>query len=194
MAQRAEYRSSRRSRKLIKKAFAKLLHEKELSKITVTDIINEAEISRGTFYAHYPDVYGLFEKIESEELEILMGFLDQVGYDELISNPAPVISATLDYINQDLEYYRLLFLSKNANLFMLKLKELLTNRIINDPTITTVYCQSPEEAAVYVSFFSTAIACVFVDWLRGDFDISLEELSAISSKILHNCFSAKPEA
>ena len=65
MAQkRAEYRSSRRSKNMIKKAFAKLLHEKDISKITVTDIIKEAEISRGTFYAHYPDVYGLLSKLK----------------------------------------------------------------------------------------------------------------------------------
>ena len=35
-------RNALRSQKLIKKAFAKLLHEKELSKITVSDIVKEA--------------------------------------------------------------------------------------------------------------------------------------------------------
>ena len=29
---------------------------KDLSKITVTDIVNRADINRATFYAHYPDV------------------------------------------------------------------------------------------------------------------------------------------
>ena len=76
---KAEYRSSIRSKNLIKKALAKLLHEKDLSKITVSDIIRESDISRGTFYAHFPDVAGVVEQIEKEELEKVMALFD--GYD-----------------------------------------------------------------------------------------------------------------
>lgn len=65
---KAEYRSSIRSKNLIKKALAKLLNEKDLSKITVSDIIREADISRGTFYAHFPDVAGVVEQIERRSL------------------------------------------------------------------------------------------------------------------------------
>ena len=39
MREKAEYRSSIRSRRLIRQAFVELLQEKELEKITVTDII-----------------------------------------------------------------------------------------------------------------------------------------------------------
>lgn len=52
---RTEYRNATRSKLLIKKAFIDLLKEKPASKVTVTDIILEANISRGTFYAHYLD-------------------------------------------------------------------------------------------------------------------------------------------
>lgn len=53
---KAEYRSAIRSRKLIKEALADLLQEKPLDKITVTDVVNRAQINRGTFYAHYADI------------------------------------------------------------------------------------------------------------------------------------------
>ena len=53
---KAEYRSAVRSRKLIKAALADLLQEKPLDKITVTDVVNRAQINRGTFYAHYTDI------------------------------------------------------------------------------------------------------------------------------------------
>ena len=50
--------SSKKTRKLIKKAFAELIHEKkELSKITVTELVKRADITRSTFYTHYDDIY-----------------------------------------------------------------------------------------------------------------------------------------
>ncbi len=33
-----------------------LIQEKDVEKITVTDIITRADINRGTFYAHYQDI------------------------------------------------------------------------------------------------------------------------------------------
>ena len=74
---KAEYRSSIRSKNLIKKAVAKLIHEKALQKITVSDIIREADISRGTFYAHFADVSSVIEQIESEEMHNLMEYVDK---------------------------------------------------------------------------------------------------------------------
>ena len=60
---RAEYRSAIRSRKLINAALADLLQEKPLDKITVTDVVNRAQINRGTFYAHYADIPDVIQNL-----------------------------------------------------------------------------------------------------------------------------------
>ena len=52
---KAEYRSSLRSKKLIREAMVRLMREKPFEKITITDIVKEADINRGTFYAHFKD-------------------------------------------------------------------------------------------------------------------------------------------
>ena len=50
--------SSKKTRNLIKKTFAELINEKkELNKITVTELVKRAEITRSTFYTHYDDIY-----------------------------------------------------------------------------------------------------------------------------------------
>ena len=56
---RSEHKNASRSRYLIKHAYGELLNEKDPAKITVTDIVERAKISRGTFYAHYLDVFDL---------------------------------------------------------------------------------------------------------------------------------------
>ena len=52
----------------ISKTFFELLKEKDYNKITVTDIVNKADLNRSTFYAHYLDVRTITEEFENEEL------------------------------------------------------------------------------------------------------------------------------
>ena len=65
--------SSKKTRKLIKKAFAELIHEKkELSKITVTELVKRADITRSTFYTHYDDIYEVVNEYQLETIELLV--------------------------------------------------------------------------------------------------------------------------
>lgn len=55
----------------IKEAFFACLAEKPVSKITVKELCDMAEINRATFYKHYMDPFDLLEQIEVESLEQL---------------------------------------------------------------------------------------------------------------------------
>lgn len=49
--------SSVKTRNLIRDTFAELLYEKKnINKITVTELVQRADINRSTFYSHYDDV------------------------------------------------------------------------------------------------------------------------------------------
>lgn len=52
----------------IQRAFVNMLQEKEISRISVTDICKETGLNRSTFYANFLDVYDLADKIR-ENLE-----------------------------------------------------------------------------------------------------------------------------
>ena len=54
----------RYTRMIIEQSFLELLHEKPMTKITVTELCEKAQINRATFYKHYLDVPDLLEKIE----------------------------------------------------------------------------------------------------------------------------------
>ncbi|WP_086350718.1 TetR/AcrR family transcriptional regulator [Candidatus Enterococcus clewellii] len=61
------------TKKVIREEFLQILQSKELAKITVKEICEAADINRGTFYKHYTDPYDLFQRIEDDLIEDIMG-------------------------------------------------------------------------------------------------------------------------
>ncbi|MDY8022773.1 TetR/AcrR family transcriptional regulator [Paenibacillus polymyxa] len=55
----------------IKRSFMVCIQKKTFTKITVTDIINEAKINRSTFYKYYKDKYDLRESLIKSTLDEL---------------------------------------------------------------------------------------------------------------------------
>ena len=53
----------------IQDAFLKLLSEQPFDKITVTQLVEECQITRRTFYYHYSDLYELLDTILRRETE-----------------------------------------------------------------------------------------------------------------------------
>ena len=58
----------RLTRKMLIEAFLQLRRQKPLRKITVSELCSLAGVGRGTFYAHFTDIYDLNEKLEDKFL------------------------------------------------------------------------------------------------------------------------------
>ena len=88
------------TKKIIRETFLNLMEEKDISKITVTEICEEADINRATFYKYYLDIYDLLEQIEDElykELEkILNKSIGNVTLKEVILGIIETIGANKD--------------------------------------------------------------------------------------------------
>ena len=63
-----EDRKTRYTRKALQDSLIELMKEKPISKITIKELCENADINRTTFYAHYTDQYDLLRKIEDETL------------------------------------------------------------------------------------------------------------------------------
>ncbi len=56
----------------IKKSFMKLLSRKQVSKITVKEIVEDCGINRNSFYYHFDDIPSLIEEIFDDQVDELM--------------------------------------------------------------------------------------------------------------------------
>ena len=67
------------TRDCIKNTFLEMYEEKPLKKITVSDLIKACNISRGTFYFHFEDIYTLYRECEQD----MVAFMEE-GLSDLI--------------------------------------------------------------------------------------------------------------
>ena len=80
-----EDRRVRYTKQAIRDGFLRLLAEKPIEKISVTEICREADINRGTFYAHYSDPYELKRSLEDQLSDALAHRLQESGLKRLTS-------------------------------------------------------------------------------------------------------------
>ncbi len=183
MGEKAEYKSAIRSRKLIREAFVELMKEKKLEKITVTDIITRADINRGTFYAHYQDTRAVIEQIENEIIGQMLAFLSEFHYKNFFQNPLPLLLKISRYLEEDVEFYRILINSSGAEQFLVKLKDIFVKYMETDSDVPERIKRSPE-FMVRLQFFAGGIINLYQVWFRGEIDSSLNEISLQVSKII----------
>ena len=75
LVNRGEDRRIRKTKKALRQSLFKLLEEKPISQITVTELASAADVNRSTFYIYYDDVYDMMDKIQEEIYSILVRIL-----------------------------------------------------------------------------------------------------------------------
>lgn len=76
---------SQKTKKALANSLKKFMVSKSLRKITVTDIIQDCNYNRKTFYYHFTDIYDLLKWIlEREAIEVVKHFDLMIDYKEAI--------------------------------------------------------------------------------------------------------------
>lgn len=164
--------SSRKTRKLIKRVFAEMLCEKkELGKISVSELCKRADISRGSFYSHYDDIYGVAEDYENELID---RFFDNIRLLEAENIPQ-FIDSIFEFIRQNDENYRLLC---KSNDFLFAAKKLTT--IASGKLLELCLCDNRIRNRSYleldIQIFLDGVFCEYVKCCRGYSIKTLDDL------------------
>lgn len=64
-------RRTRKSKTALRNALLRLMDEKEFKNITITDLVNEADVNRGTFYKYYDYKEDLIKEVQDKIIEDL---------------------------------------------------------------------------------------------------------------------------
>lgn len=116
-----ERRDVVRSKQAIKGAYLEICREKPLERITVKEVIDRANVSRGTFYAHFLDIFDLQEKVEDEFLLETMAIHGQ-RFELLPVNIPKGVEFVMEAFRQHSDMIRALSHNGTNNTFIRKCK------------------------------------------------------------------------
>lgn len=150
----------------IRDALFGLMSEKELAKITISEICVRARINRKTFYAHYRAPSDVIEELENEVLEEFSAIL-RSGGDSLLNVSAAIrdISATIE---QRREFFKQ-FMSQNPDLFNKgKIKAMLCRVITVSLKNAGALAESEETLRAAAEFSISGVLSLYSAWFDGD--------------------------
>lgn len=181
VGKRSTHKNAARSRHLIKQAFAELLNEKDISKITVTDIVERASISRGTFYAHYLDVYDLYSAIQSNIVEAIDETLDKLGISNIILDPTDAIAFGLQFLDKNKGYYKLFLTSSHGEPLIQRIISLAEEKFSHE-IINIAPADEATEYICHMYYTLGGIRNMVIHWFMDSIGTSVDQCAELISK------------
>ncbi|OPZ33056.1 MAG: hypothetical protein BWY97_00959 [Tenericutes bacterium ADurb.BinA124] len=158
---------------LLKKTLTELIEEKELRKITVSELCERANINRGTFYLHFLDIYDMIEQFQKAIISDLVAIIEKnnpISADYYI---LPVLLQVIEYLNKDMRFVKAM-LSPNGDWHFLEhLKHTMIEQTKQSlPPFPKKYDE------VFIRFLTVFIvsgaAGVFHEWLNDNCRVPLK--------------------
>ncbi len=119
----------KRTKKLIRHGLVELSKEKSISKITVKELTDHAEINRGTFYLHYKDVFDLVESLEKDLYKEFNDTLSSISSNRLLKEPVEVCEALCAHFWEHIDLYTMLMGENGDAKFTYKLGQILSEKV-----------------------------------------------------------------
>lgn len=177
---------TRISKLLFRNALTDLIKEKGgVSKISVRELCERAELNRSTFYAHYSEPKDILDEIESEILTETEAHLKKIGA-ETDAGAHRYIVSFLKFIRQNDKTFRVLLIDSADPEFRARF---MNQSIVQ--FVSNLRIDLPERIEQYVfSYILNGSTGIIIQWIRSDYSIDENEtadlLFSINQSALKN--------
>jgi len=180
---KAEYRSAARSRRLIRDAYVNLMQEKPIDKISISDIVREADLNRGTFYAHYSNPMDVLMEIANEILGDVQGFFADFSFTDFLQNPMPLLLRVEKLLADNLDFYRRINLNTASIGFTDRIKKILIEYISSNKSVPENLRENPH-FTVALELFAGGLISVYLGFVLGTIRASAREITETISILI----------
>lgn len=177
-----------KTQKALKSALIKLMAEKDLPHITVTEIVKKADVNRGTFYKHYEVKEELLEATIQDVIESLIQayrhpYLNKERFTMKDLSASKI--KLFEHVAANADFYRVIMLHPSVLPgFQNRLCEVLKKLSIQDlkfiPNTGTI------DVELQASYQSHALFGMIFEWVKGGFKYTPEHMAQQLLEILSN--------
>lgn len=166
-------RRTQYTKKIIREEFLELLQQKDITKITVTDIAEAADINRGTFYKYYKNPYDLLQHIEKEFINEI---LENIQMDKL---PLDVwLETVLTILKKNKHISQLILANTSSKHLLTDLLEIVKPEAFQ--RFQYYFNQATEEELeLYFAYFVSGSVGLIERWLKDFSTMSAQKVSRL---------------
>jgi AcrR family transcriptional regulator len=185
MKEAKELKPSRKThytRMALRSSLVDLMAQKPITRITITELCEKADINRTTFYAHYKDQYDLLRQMEEETIADFEAMLTKYENKYSKKETLQMLEEMLRYIANNSNSIQVL-LSENGDVYFQKR---LFRRFLYRKQVLAYFTEVsqdtetkfPNEMLEYHSFFVINGAIGVIQyWLKNNMNIPATELA-----------------
>ena len=175
-------RRIRRTKKLLLQGLTKLMSEKKINKITVTELTDLVDVNRGTFYLYYKDIFDMLEQIETELFNNFNEAFDKfakdtVTYDNMLS----FFIFVFEFVQDNAEICKILLGPDGDYSFIEKFK-----KSINQHQPSLQNAVSRVKLHYFRPFIISGYLGVIQQWLKDDMKASPKDMAVFITEIISN--------
>lgn len=165
-----------KTKRALHAALLTLINQKDFRLITITELINEATINRGTFYKHYERKEDLLEELLQEIMDdLVLAYHEPYRQSERLSlsNIKPESIRVFHHVKKYENFYKMLFSNNTGNfhnIFYNKLKRLMMDSAEMDEL-------GDINIDLFTSYQTYAIIGLIVEWVKKDFTYSVDYMN-----------------
>lgn len=166
-----ERRDVIRSKERLREAYLGLLLEKGETKITVNEVLEKADLSRGTFYAHYKDIDDLHSAVEEQLIEKWRKTFKDPSLKQFMEDPREPLDSLLSKIEPYKREMQLLLQKQNSSNLIARAKSAMSTLMIEESGL-----EDTPELELLRTTIAGGVIDAFVLWVLTDNPLPREVL------------------
>lgn len=177
-----EYKNSVATKRKIALCYLKLLI-KNGNNFTITNIVEQAQINRGTFYLHFKNKEEVWQMIARGMTSKFKSIEEQFRTFDIDRTPEVILNRLNLILKSDLEFYTLVLEAGEQLNLIEKIKSTMLNSIHNNFMVMK-YIFSMEHFNIVSQYVVGGVVNTYKEWFNKSINCSLDELSSYLSIII----------
>ena len=174
-----------RTKKAIKAALFNIMEEKDISSISISELTQEANVNRRTFYTHYRNITDILDEIEEDLVEALGKLVQKIDLKASRQSAYDLFIGLDSLITVEFDYYFQLVRVDMRGMLMSRLKNVIKG--MTDTMLEALCKKHGENAAMISTFIVGGFFNMYLEWHNHPDDLNIEQAAELAGRMVELC-------